>query len=73
MGQNMASFCDLDKPQRADLAKPIKVAKDKHELCLALNQSKLEGSIGKVQCMPKDSWVGITSRAEQQVCTGRRV
>jgi hypothetical protein len=53
MGQNMASFCDLDKPQRAVLAKPIKLAKDEHELCLGLNQSKLEGSIGKVQCMPK--------------------
>jgi hypothetical protein len=43
------------------------------KLCLALNQSKLEGSIGKVQCRSKDSWAGITSRAEQQMCAGRRV
>jgi hypothetical protein len=73
MGQNMASFYDLDSRNEAVLANPVKLAKDEHELCLALNQSKLEGSIGKVQCRSKDSWAGITSRAEQQVCAGRRV
>jgi hypothetical protein len=73
MGQNMASFCDLDKPQRAVLANPIKLAKDEDELCLALNQANWRGQLEKFCAGPTTAGRGITSRAEQQVCTGRRV
>jgi hypothetical protein len=50
------------------LANPIKLAKDEQRTLPSSESGKPEGSIGKVHCRSKDSWAGIVSRAEQQVC-----